>query len=202
MQAATFALRRQGKHDRAARTARDVLALAERLRGHAGYCFERVNALLELSCLAGAGGDDDQAHRLSAQVLAELAQGEKALAAAHAEEGEPEPAGTVDPTLWRGHLGDAYWQAAHVLHREGLITPPEALPLVRRASELHVFGPTEERLARWLLSVNGDRRGALAHLRRALTHEPTADVVRDNFARCPEWECVRDDPEFRFVIGR
>ncbi|MHC4718712.1 MAG: hypothetical protein ACYS5V_17240, partial [Planctomycetota bacterium] len=128
MQSATFALRREGKHNRAARTAHDVLALAERLRGHAGYCFQRVNALLELTCLAGAGGDDDQAGRLSEQVLAELAQGEKALDAASGE-GAPEPAGAADPTLWRGKLGDAYWQAAHVLHLEELITPAQALPL-------------------------------------------------------------------------
>jgi len=197
---AASVLRRQGRNDRAVSTVRKGLELTERLRGWPEYCFRRVSFLLELARVARARGDPDQARSRKEQVLAELAEGEGGLRAV-GQAGAPEPAGADDPTLWRGHLGDAFWQAACVLHAEGLITPAEGLPLVRRAGELHVFGPTEELLARWLLSVEGDREGALEHLGRAMAFAPTVELVRANFTRRDEWAPVRDDRRFRALVG-
>ncbi|MCY2932200.1 MAG: hypothetical protein NTV86_22430 [Planctomycetota bacterium] len=200
MALASHHLAAQSRHEFCSRIAKEMLAVAERLRGHPAYRYLRMGAVLDQLSVAASKADADGMEVVRRQVYAELEAGENELAAAcPGVSGEAE-AGNDDDRYWCERLSAAYMIAAGHLRQYRLIDAAEALRLTRREAQLHDAWITQEALARWTLGAQGDRRAALEHLRSAVTPETDFEYLQNVFHGCEEYASVRDDPEFLAVI--
>ncbi len=163
--------------------------------------FLRGEALSELRHIALKDGNEARASRLLGEIYDNLAAYEQDLAGACP--GLRCAAETKDKTQqeWFRELGDAYHNFGHRVALWRWADKAEALRLLRRAAEVREFAPTHIFLARLVLSVERNRKAALAHLKKAVEDGEFRNLLERELRQAPEFEPVREDPEFLAVIS-
>ena len=189
--------------DQTIAVARRIMKLAESMKGKPDARFWRGEALARLYEVALRRGDKAEAQRLMRELHDNLDAYETDVAAACPGIGSAEDTTDEAQRAWFRRLGDAYHNAACQIAFLGKRDKAQALKLMKRAASLRDCPPTHLMLAAWTVAVESDRSAALQHLRHAVRAfgERRLAFLRRQFQSNEDFQSVRDDAEFRAVLG-
>lgn len=193
--------------ERALHEADHMSDLTPGLHGQPAYHFWRGETLHLRWRAAVALEDSAGVERLWQEMLDNLDAAEKALAEACNELDPADDADDQERRQWHQQVGNAYHNlGVHIAYaQEGPQEKAEGLRLLRRSLELRDIPETHECISGLVLSVEGDRQATLEHLREAARRgqgcftyyvEGRSKSLLDH----PDFESVREDPEFVTVV--